>query len=86
MVNEYFPDRIAPPFDTVLEMMCERLGLDVELIFALYEREELTEEMADAIQKQLGGSKSFWLTRDKRYRKHRELYINQWVTPGEEWE
>jgi plasmid maintenance system antidote protein VapI len=67
--NEYRPDYVSPPGDTLLELLAERAGLDAEIAERLISgHEPLTREDALSLEYALGIRADFWIERERQYR------------------
>ena len=86
MPNEYTPDQVSPPRETLREILEERgitLGLlakrmevPTEVVNRLLHSDlKITEGIAERLGKALGPSADFWLTLERNYRKHLETSI-----------
>jgi HTH-type transcriptional regulator/antitoxin HigA len=78
--NEYNPDFVSPPGDTVEDIIEERelnvtqlakqLGLTKEEFdLFLAGNKALIPELAELLQTVLGSSRAFWLERERQYRR-----------------
>lgn len=78
-VNEYEPDRISPPGDTLLESiqalgmsqaeLAERLGRPTKTINEIVQaKTAITPETALQLEAVLGVPAAFWINREARYR------------------
>lgn len=77
--NEFKPDWVSPPGDTVRDILEEK-GISIEQFATtmgwasrhalgfLDGAIALTEEIAEALARHFGGTKDFWLAREKAYR------------------
>lgn len=81
--NEFKPDWVSPPGDTILEILEERkislselmdrLEIPIYDVFYLIKGKiSITEEIARKLVKFLGGSKQFWMNREAQYRESLE--------------
>jgi HTH-type transcriptional regulator/antitoxin HigA len=77
-MNEYIPDWVSPPGDTIIEIMEEKnidednlmrlLNIDLrELDDLYYGRMRIDNNLALLLTNVLGGSLEFWINRDKQY-------------------
>ena len=80
-VASFTPDWFSPPGDTILDLVNERGWLHSELASRLgcttedvslliHGKAPITEDTAQRLEKALGGSTRFWLTREAQYRAH----------------
>ena len=69
--NEYNPDVVSPPGDTLLEMVLARCVYDDKLATqiegVIRNQTSITEEIAAALGSYCGVQKKFWLNRQKTY-------------------
>lgn len=77
--NEYFPDKVSPPGETLSEMLeargmaraelAVRLGCSLRAVEAIIRGEALiTADTALGLERVLGAPAHFWLMRDALYR------------------
>jgi plasmid maintenance system antidote protein VapI len=67
--QDYHPDHITPPGDSLLDVLADRLGLDAEMLHRIIiERDRLTRDDARQLEDALGTPGAFWLERERRYR------------------
>ena len=77
-MNEYNPDYVSPPGESIKELMEDR-GIDdlyIDNLHLLLEGTMIIDEsLAEWLEMNLGGTKSFWLNRERLYRefKNRSL-------------
>jgi HTH-type transcriptional regulator / antitoxin HigA len=78
LLTTFTPDWISPPGETIEELMREKGWSELDLARSLRYSQDIgllingqaliTEEVALNLEKVLGGSASFWLSREARYR------------------
>jgi len=78
-MNEYNPDTVTPPGDTIKDLLEEKkitvqefsmsMGLTIPRLLGIIEgRESITENIAKRLQLSLGVPEDFWIAREKLYR------------------
>lgn len=81
--NQYAPDYVSPPGETLLETLqavgisqselAVRTGYPLQIIEEVINGTmPITAEMASTYQRELGIPAHFWMSRDSRYQKARE--------------
>ena len=76
---QFEPNRVSPPGDTILDLLedrgwtqtefAERTGYKAKHVYLLISgKASITEETALRLERVLGGTASFWLSREARYR------------------
>jgi HTH-type transcriptional regulator/antitoxin HigA len=80
MDSEFKPNWVSPPGDTIRDILEERNITKDQFAWTLKLSDQETEDLfagrvaittslARALEKALGGTAGFWLTRDEQYRK-----------------
>jgi plasmid maintenance system antidote protein VapI len=80
-MNEYTPDVVSSPGDTILDSLEEKgmspqdlaaqMGQSEQLLGAIFEgRQVITNEIAAQLEQVLGSSVAFWLARDQHYHEY----------------
>lgn len=79
MPNEYNPDWVSPPGETISDMLDERgwrstdfgklMGMtQVEVAELLRGDMPISEALAERLAKEIGGTAAFWIKREEHYR------------------
>jgi HTH-type transcriptional regulator / antitoxin HigA len=95
ITKSFTPDWVSPPGDTIADLLeekdwtqaqfAERIGFTPKFISHLINgKAPITEETALKLERVLGGSTKFWLTREAQYRAHlsrlsEETPLQSWV-------
>ncbi len=87
MINEYAPDTVSPPCETLQEILDERLltpevfaaysGMSVDLVLRLLSGDApITLSIAATLSRMFGATAQFWINRQEDY--------DQWVKQRED--
>ena len=77
MKNEYKPDWVVPPGETIREILVEECANRMELTVDQAEdllcgKLEITEQIAEKLSIEYGSTKTFWMNLERNYRESKE--------------
>ena len=89
-MNQYNPDTITPPSETIIEMLLAHYvdsanitDADTQeaLMNVVYHNAEITDAIARHLEAAIGAPASFWINRERRYRE--SLKVDSIAKPDE---